>query len=73
MEWNTWKGCKRFMDYIKENSPIITKFGWTVSRFYLLEVWKFTHHNRRNIEAARRSILIYKKIYKLIHGPDYSW
>ncbi|KAJ6974965.1 hypothetical protein NC653_030955 [Populus alba x Populus x berolinensis] len=27
MEWNPpWKGCKKFMDYIKENSPIITKF-----------------------------------------------
>jgi len=39
-QWNGTHGrdCKRFMDYIKENSPIITKFVWTVSRFYLLEV-----------------------------------
>jgi hypothetical protein len=42
-EWNTWKGCKKYMDYyIKENSPIITKFVRTVLRFYLLEV-KHTH------------------------------
>jgi hypothetical protein len=57
MEWNTWKGCKRFMDYIKENSPVITKFGWTVSRFYLLEV-KHTHPSQQKNLLNGNSMLV---------------